>query len=91
MSDGGHFKATHVRWMERRNRKIESDNYLDQWRDEQCGSCRFWLPLTGAFGDDYGGCSNLKSDVDGLIRFEHDGCEYYEGEGRWIVQRSDAS
>jgi len=80
-----HFKSTHVRWMERRNRRNESAEYRDEWWDEQCGGCSFWVPLSGAFGGDYGGCSNPVSPFDGTVRFEHDGCEHYDEAGDWAV------
>jgi len=83
--DAEHFRTTHVRWMDRRNRKNEQEGYLDQWWDEQCGGCSFWVPLGGVFGGDYGVCSNLGSPFDGLVRFEHDGCEHYESAGEWVV------
>ena len=76
-----HFKECHERWMERRNRIVESPEYLDQWLDEQCMFCQYYIPLTGAFMEDYGACSNALSPLDGTVRFEHDGCtEFAPGE-----------
>lgn len=80
-----HFRSTHERWMQRRNRLIESDAYQDEWNAQQCGSCRYWLPLSGAFRHDYGGCSNPASLFDKQVMFEHDGCEAHEDAGHWIV------
>ncbi|WP_425341994.1 DUF3027 domain-containing protein [Amycolatopsis coloradensis] len=73
------------RWLERRNRKTWDDSYRDEWYDEQCGGCRFWFPLAGAFGNDYGVCANANSSLDGTARSEHDGCEAFEDAGQWII------
>jgi DUF3027 family protein len=78
-----HFKSVHKRWMARRNRRQESPDYKDDWYAEQCGRCRFWLPLAGEIGSDYGVCSNPKSPFDGLARFEHDGCDVFEDAETW--------
>ncbi|MFT7473980.1 MAG: hypothetical protein ACI81L_000896 [Verrucomicrobiales bacterium] len=75
--DPGHFRETHERWMDRRNRRQESDEYSDDWWHEQCLHCRWWLPLAGVFADDYGACSNPSSVFDAMVRFEHDGCEQF--------------
>jgi hypothetical protein len=80
-----HFEACHDRWMERRNRVMEAPGYLDEWYAQQCGICRFWIPLVQPFGLDYGSCSNLKSVFDGTVRFEHDGCDLFEPSGEeWV-------
>lgn len=78
-----HFKAAHERWMARRNRRQDSPGYKDEWYAQQCGACRFWLPLEGRFGSDYGVCSNAGSPFDGTVRFEHDGCDFFEPAGGW--------
>lgn len=82
---GTHFRRAHERWTQRANRVVGSDDYRDEWYAEQCGSCRYWLPLTGAFSHDYGGCSNPASPFDKVVMFEHDGCEAHEDAGHWIV------
>ena len=69
--------ATHSRWRERRLRKTEDPAYLDEWYAQQCGGCRFWMPLTGILGSDYGGCTNPVSVRDGVVQFEHDGCDAF--------------
>jgi len=77
-----HFKACHKRWMERRNRRAEAKDYRDMWLEEQCMFCRYFVPLTGVFGEDYGACSNAQSPSDGMVRFEHDGCSEF-AQGEW--------
>lgn len=72
-----HFKTSHTRWMERRNRRAESPEYKDEWLSKQCLECRYYIPLIGAFTEDYGACSNSRSPFDGTVRFEHDGCEEF--------------
>jgi hypothetical protein len=81
--DREHFQASHHRWADRRLRRQNDPSYQDEWWQQQCGGCRFWIPLTGIFGDDYGACSNPASAADGLVRFEHDGCEAYEQSTEW--------
>ena len=92
MSSGGplyldpkHFQGTHERWNDRRNRRVESDGYREEWYREQCGSCKYWIPLTGVFAADYGGCSNPASMFDKQVMFEHDGCPAHESAGEWVV------
>jgi hypothetical protein len=45
--------------------------------DCSCG-CRFYRPLEGDMGGDWGVCTNLKSHRRGLLTFEHQGCKEYE-------------
>jgi hypothetical protein len=73
-------KATHARWAQRRNRAESED-----WTYDQCGRCRFWIPLAGRSGYDYGVCANAKSTRDGLVQFEHDSCDAYVHAGMWIT------
>ncbi|MEU0403451.1 DUF3027 domain-containing protein [Streptomyces sp. NPDC006197] len=51
--------------------------YRDEWFDEQCGGCRFWIALSGELGLDWGACTRADSRFDGRVRFEHDGCERF--------------
>jgi len=82
--DERHCDLTHLRWMDRRNRKQEEDGYKDKWQAEQCGGCQFFIPLTGALIEDYGACSNPASPFDGTVMFEHDGCDFFsEAEDGW--------
>lgn len=78
-----HAIACHQRWLARRNRKQEEGSYKDEWYQQQCGACRFFIPLTGILGADYGGCSNPASPFDKSLMFEHDGCEHFESSGEW--------
>ncbi|GAA2211406.1 hypothetical protein GCM10009850_068650 [Nonomuraea monospora] len=75
--------AIHKRWIAERNRRTEDPGYREEWYYEQCGSCRFWLPLSGELGSDYGACANQASPFDGRVRFEHDGCEAFQEAGAW--------
>lgn len=83
-NDRKHIDICHQRWLERRNRKQESDDYRDAWYDQQCGRCVFFVPLTGTIGLDYGGCTNLESKFDGTIMFEHDGCNNHVDAVAWV-------
>lgn len=75
--------AIHERWVAERNRRTEDPGYREEWYSEQCGGCRFWLPLSGELGRDYGACANPASPFDGRVRFEHDGCEAFQESGAW--------
>ncbi|MFF3842510.1 DUF3027 domain-containing protein [Streptomyces sp. NPDC001930] len=67
----------HRRWLQLLNRSTGNPGYRDEWFDEQCGGCRFWIPLSGDLGLDWGACTHADSRFDGRVRFEHDGCEHY--------------
>lgn len=45
------------------------------FRQEQCCWCRKFVPLSGPLGSDWGVCINDQSPRDGLLTFEHDGCD----------------
>jgi hypothetical protein len=77
--------AIHTRWIQKRNRRTDDPEYRESWYDEQCGGCRFWIPLAGLMGSDYGACANPVSPFDGTVRFEHDGCDAFEDLGRWVT------
>lgn len=77
--------AIHRRWVARRNRNPDDTTYREEWYDEQCGSCRYWFPLAGELGTDYGACANGRSPFDGRVQFEHDGCGEFEDAGEWVT------
>lgn len=77
LTDKKHANACHYRWSEKLNRDVSKAEYKEDWANEQCGGCRFYVPLTGAFITDWGVCSNEKSPCDGTVRLEHDGCDFY--------------
>jgi hypothetical protein len=92
MSSGGelrnseeHAQTTHQRWIANRYRDPGSPGFdWDKWAGKECMTCRFYIPLMGILGADYGACSNPDSPFDGSVRFEHDGCEAYsENEDYW--------
>ncbi|WP_310369208.1 DUF3027 domain-containing protein [Catenuloplanes atrovinosus] len=78
----------HKRWVAGRNRDTASADYRDEWYDEQCGLCKFWFPLAGELGSDYGVCANAQSPFDGRVRFEHDGCDEFDDAGEWVTPDS---
>lgn len=67
----------HKRWAKKRNRDIDSSKYEEEWYMQQCFNCKYFIPLTGIFVDDYGACTNEKSNFDKTVMFEHDGCEFH--------------
>lgn len=49
-----------------------------------CSSgCKFFLPVEGDLGMDWGVCCNRISPRSGLLTFEHMGCCYFEYEGEY--------
>ncbi|MCP3879035.1 MAG: DUF3027 domain-containing protein [Sulfitobacter sp.] len=50
----------------------------------QCGICRYWIPLTGTWGADWGACSNPVASHDQSVVFEHFGCVDHEQADKWI-------
>lgn len=51
----------------------EGDNW---YGDCSCG-CRYYLPLEGSLGADWGVCRNKQSHRCGLLTFEHQGCRHF--------------
>jgi hypothetical protein len=73
--DPEHLRKCHARWQTRGHRATERGaNYREEWYREQCGGCRWFVRLTGAFFDDWGVCSSEHSPADGQAVSEHDGC-----------------
>jgi hypothetical protein len=44
--------------------------------------CKYFIPLSGELGCDWGVCSNPLSHRSGLLTFEHQGCQKFETLGR---------
>lgn len=53
----------------------ESD---EVWHSDCSCGCRFYHPLEGKAGMDWGVCGNGKSHRCGLLTFEHQGCPHFE-------------
>jgi hypothetical protein len=60
----------------KKNRRT-GPNDPDEWTQQQCGGCRFFITMTGGFRSDWGVCTNMASPRDGLATFEHDGCDAF--------------
>ncbi|MCA1594853.1 MAG: DUF3027 domain-containing protein [Chloroflexi bacterium] len=84
--DGKHAHECHVRWVKgyTRNGPARSEEEEDRWHNEQCGQCRYYVPLEGALSSDWGACTNAKSMFDGRVMFEHNGCDQYSGANEWV-------
>ena len=80
-----HLNTTHERWIKLLNRPLPpvGEEWPD-WTNDQCGACRFYVPLQGVFASDWGVCTNASSKLDGHAMFEHDGCESYSGASDWV-------
>jgi hypothetical protein len=48
------------------------------WGPDCSRGCRWWLPLHGKLGSDWGVCSNPVSPRRSLLTFEHQGCREFE-------------
>jgi len=55
----------------------------DEGPDCSCG-CKYFHPLTGERGNDWGICTNSKSPRAGLLTFEHMGCQQFEAGGEAV-------
>jgi hypothetical protein len=58
--------------------------FLDRWSEAYEGSsadcscgCKFYRPLEGDLGQDWGTCTNPASHRNGLLTFEHQGCPQF--------------
>ncbi|MGH2413027.1 MAG: DUF3027 domain-containing protein [Microcystaceae cyanobacterium] len=65
-------------------KKLPSDfePYGNRSRDEDWGpncscGCKYFIPLEGLLGMDWGVCANPKSPRAGLLTFEHQGCKEF--------------
>ena len=84
VNDQRHFRECHERWIARLHRRMNDPRYHDEWYAEQCGACQYFVPLTGAFINDWGACTNPASPFDGRVMFEHDGCDQFsESDQAW--------
>jgi hypothetical protein len=84
--DPAHARACGDRWFTHGNRRQGDPSYRDEWYAQQCLFCRFYVPLVGAFIEDWGVCSNATSAFDGRTMFEHDGCEHHVAGEQWQSQ-----
>ena len=57
--------------------EYESGKYSGLRPDCSCG-CKFFHPLTGKEGMDWGVCINPESSRAGLLTFEHMSCDRFE-------------
>jgi len=72
-----HAKRCRERWLARRDRRPESPEYRRDWDVQQCGACRYWVPVVGLLTETFGACTNAASPFDRLVRFVHDGCDQF--------------
>ena len=72
-----HRRETHARWIDKHNRSSHNPEYKSEWGVQQCGGCRYYVPLSGVFVGDWGSCTNAFSNFDKQVMYEHDGCEAF--------------
>jgi hypothetical protein len=78
VQDEKHGRECHQRWLLKVNRDINASDYRPEWGTQQCGGCRYFVPLVGYLTDDWGGCTNSASLFDKQIMYEHDGCDAFD-------------
>ena len=69
--------------------------YGNRSRDEDWGpdcscGCKYFIPLEGTLGMDWGVCANSTSPRVGLLTFEHQGCKAFEYDERLEQERASA-
>lgn len=69
VDDEPHRRASSARWKDKRPERKPSIG--------QCLFCRYYIPLAGPLGEDWGVCSNAVSPFDAQLMFEHEGCDQY--------------
>lgn len=69
------YEKIHDRWAEDLFKDVSDE---DRWRDNQCGGCRYYIPLEGNRGADWGACSGKESPYDRQVVFEHYGCDAFK-------------
>lgn len=52
----------------------------DDWGPDCSCGCKYFLPLEGPLGMDWGVCANPASPRVGLLTFEHQGCQAFESD-----------
>jgi hypothetical protein len=63
-------------WGENRDREEGGD--ASAYRGDCSSGCRYYHPLRGALGSDWGVCANEASHRRSLLTFEHQGCPQFE-------------
>jgi len=84
--DRAHLDSCHERRIQRRQNlapDADFDTLPPSWFADQCGGCRYFIPMTGLFSSDWGVCSQRTAVKDGQVVFEHDGCDQFEDAGKW--------
>lgn len=89
VEDLEHFRECNFRWKDSSNRSFEEGREDCEKLDGfwQCMFCVYYVPLSGVFIEDWGACTNVKSQYDGTVRYEHDGCrEFVQADEQWQLQ-----
>jgi hypothetical protein len=61
-----------------KRKRDEVVNGEDLWHQDCSCGCKFFKPLEGQEGNDWGVCWNPNSPRNGLLTFEHQGCPAFE-------------
>lgn len=68
----------YVPYGENRDREGDERSDPEAYRGDCSCGCKWFVPLGGAVGNDWGVCVNRASYRCGLLTFEHQGCRYFE-------------
>jgi hypothetical protein len=72
-TEGSLADELYERWLGRLNRRTSDDQHQEEQGWQQCGASRFRLPLAGQRGYEWGARSKEPWELDGAVRFAHDG------------------
>ncbi|GAA2795626.1 hypothetical protein GCM10010452_24870 [Crossiella cryophila] len=71
--DRAEVEAITQRWVRNSHRRTDDPDYPDEWYYEQCGGCRYWFPLAGQLGYDFGVCAGAGSPLVDTVRLNMTG------------------
>jgi len=63
----------------------------DLWYSDCSCGCKYYVPLEGKAGFDWGICRNPLSHRVGLLTFEHQGCKHFEYQEQEQVKGEDTT
>lgn len=86
-NDEKHWLECHLRWQKNVNRwpdgydLPEGEVVPENWLYQQCGECKYYIRLIGNYGSSWGACTNVDSEFDCQVKYEHDGCDNHKPAG----------
>lgn len=56
----------------------------DDYGPDCSHGCKFFMPLEGDLGLDWGVCVNHQGPRKGMLTFEHQGCKFFEEKNQYV-------